>query len=81
MHTIFQTATSGDVGHMLHRSLLLEEGGMACLVEWGNFLSYPAIGGHVTIAHYSDKASYLTFEHWKYYRARVNPKRPPGAIT
>jgi hypothetical protein len=66
---------------MLHRSLLLEEGGMARLVEWGNFRSYPAIGRHVTIAHCSDTASYLTFENWKYYRARVNPKQPPGAIT
>jgi hypothetical protein len=33
---IFQTAISGDVGHMLHRFLLLGEGGMARLVEWGN---------------------------------------------
>jgi hypothetical protein len=66
---------------MLHRSLLLEEGGMARLVEWGNFGSYPAIGGHVTIAHYSDKGTYLIFDCWKHYRARVNPKRPPGTVT
>jgi hypothetical protein len=80
-HMDSQTAISGNVGHMLHRSLLLEEGGMVRLEEWGNFRSYPATGRQFTIAHCSDKATYLTFEHRRSYRARVSPKQPPGAIT
>jgi hypothetical protein len=34
---------------MPHRSLLLEEGGMLTLVEWGTLRSYPAVTRGIAI--------------------------------